>query len=477
MFRTVVSVDLAPPPLDATPTPDPVPADPVPADPATRDRILGGVAAHLADRLDVDPLWIRIAFVLLALVGGIGVLLYAALWLAFVAGPDHQWLRLTGGALLVVGLPLLLSNGFGPFHIGPLAVVALLAGLAVALWQPRRSPTPHRAPSLAAPVTHPVDTHDPPRGRPAPRWVRPPRRPPSMLGRLTVGIAVLVAAVGALVDQANSGRLHPEQWLGPAAIVCGIGLLVGTVIGRARWLMAPALLFATAGFIAGESARMGLRPTALAGTRFISIGSGDSRSTIREHVVAGNVELRIYGKPDHQVLVDARAALGDVRIYAGADVTLEVRTPRGDDVRVDGVSHAAGTFTIGPEGRPAIVVTAAVGRGHIDVNRYQRPANLPTLPAPDRLKPIGDGVAMTASGAVVLGDGEAVIGPDDRVVAGNFTTAYRITFIETSYGEYRLLPDGLLLAPSGTLLDLRALRRTTPSEDSSIPTAPPSPGG
>ena len=47
-----------------------------------------GVAALLADRLGVDALWVRIAFVLLALVGGIGVLVYGALWLAFSSAPS-----------------------------------------------------------------------------------------------------------------------------------------------------------------------------------------------------------------------------------------------------------------------------------------------------------------------------------------------------------------------------------------------------
>ncbi len=45
-----------------------------------KDRILGGVCSGLAAGLHVDPLWIRIAFVLLALVQGIGVFLYVVLW-------------------------------------------------------------------------------------------------------------------------------------------------------------------------------------------------------------------------------------------------------------------------------------------------------------------------------------------------------------------------------------------------------------
>jgi phage shock protein C len=47
---------------------------------------LGGVCSGLATGLHVDPLWIRIAFVLLALVQGIGVVLYVVLW---VIMPDR----------------------------------------------------------------------------------------------------------------------------------------------------------------------------------------------------------------------------------------------------------------------------------------------------------------------------------------------------------------------------------------------------
>ena len=66
------------------------------------------------------------------------MLVYAAMWLALVVGqaPGKRWARVTGGALLVFGLPLILTNGFS-FFDGPAAVLALLAGLAVALWQPR----------------------------------------------------------------------------------------------------------------------------------------------------------------------------------------------------------------------------------------------------------------------------------------------------------------------------------------------------
>lgn len=50
-------------------------------------RMLGGVAAGLADYFDVDPVLIRIGFVVLAFVGGLGVPLYLAGW-ALV--PDEE---------------------------------------------------------------------------------------------------------------------------------------------------------------------------------------------------------------------------------------------------------------------------------------------------------------------------------------------------------------------------------------------------
>ncbi len=44
------------------------------------DRMLGGVAAGLAEYFDVDPTLVRIGFVVLALLGGLAVPLYLAGW-------------------------------------------------------------------------------------------------------------------------------------------------------------------------------------------------------------------------------------------------------------------------------------------------------------------------------------------------------------------------------------------------------------
>lgn len=50
-------------------------------------RVLAGVAAGIADSLGIDPLLVRIAFLVLTLVGGAGVPLYLAGWLLI---PDAE---------------------------------------------------------------------------------------------------------------------------------------------------------------------------------------------------------------------------------------------------------------------------------------------------------------------------------------------------------------------------------------------------
>lgn len=48
---------------------------------STEDRMLAGVAGGLARYLDVDATLVRIAFVVLTVIGGAGVPLYLAAWL------------------------------------------------------------------------------------------------------------------------------------------------------------------------------------------------------------------------------------------------------------------------------------------------------------------------------------------------------------------------------------------------------------
>ena len=46
-----------------------------------QDRAFAGVAAGLGHRFNVSPAWFRVAFILLALAGGVGFLLYGIGWI------------------------------------------------------------------------------------------------------------------------------------------------------------------------------------------------------------------------------------------------------------------------------------------------------------------------------------------------------------------------------------------------------------
>src|SRR5712691_12955320 len=57
-----------------------------------KERILGGVCSGLAEGLRIDPLWVRLGFVLLAFLHGVGLRIYIALWLVMpeqVEGQDR----------------------------------------------------------------------------------------------------------------------------------------------------------------------------------------------------------------------------------------------------------------------------------------------------------------------------------------------------------------------------------------------------
>src|SRR5207245_7771706 len=47
----------------------------------SNNRILGGVCAGLAEGFRLDPLWVRIAFLVLVFLQGVGIFIYIVLWL------------------------------------------------------------------------------------------------------------------------------------------------------------------------------------------------------------------------------------------------------------------------------------------------------------------------------------------------------------------------------------------------------------
>ncbi len=449
------------------------------------DRVVLGVAGYVADGLGVDALWVRLAFVLLALAGGVGVVLYLSLWLV-VFGPDRTGLgfpRYVGGAVAIVGVPLMITVANLDFVNGPVAVVALLVGLMLALWQPRRttaSPVRHSLPPLAA---APVDelqidggTSEAPVVAPRHRRVRRvrQRREPSMLGRLTFGLAVIAAAIGALIDQLNGGRLHPEQWLGAAALVCGVGLLVGAIRGRAWWLIVPALLFAGTGYVAGIMSRLGIDATDGFGNQSVDVSEGRPGGTESIQRAFGTVWISVDGTPAEPLTIDATVAIGGVEMSLADNVAVEIRgdSDRGDLV-VNGEVVPAGVRRLGPDVPPQVVVDARVGIGDVNVFTYNPGERFADQTAGPLLGAgpfdplvlvhgqgiqVGDGVGISTDGWVVIANGEALLDPDNAVVVGDSFPNDDLTLISTSMGQF-IVNGSELVTPTGTTYDLGGLRQ------------------
>ena len=137
------------------PMTDQTPAQPAPEPPPRRltrsstDRLVGGVAGGIGRHLGVDPLAIRITFVILTFAGGLGVLAYLAC-LVFVpsddpdAPPLHWGLaRTLGAGLLAVAALALLSPDW---LWGGELFVLLLGGRRRLPADPRRARRRHEPP-------------------------------------------------------------------------------------------------------------------------------------------------------------------------------------------------------------------------------------------------------------------------------------------------------------------------------------------
>jgi phage shock protein PspC (stress-responsive transcriptional regulator) len=94
---------------------------------STHHRILGGVAAGIAEYLGIDPAIVRIAFVVLAFLGGSGLLLYAAGWLLIPADSGQviarDWMesrpQRRNAVVMVLGIVLAVIAVSNLFAAGP----------------------------------------------------------------------------------------------------------------------------------------------------------------------------------------------------------------------------------------------------------------------------------------------------------------------------------------------------------------------
>ena len=60
-----------------------------------------------------------------------------------------------------------------------------------------------------------------------------------MLGRAVVGAAALAIGIALLLDNTDTLDVTPKGVVAVLLLVVGVGLLIGTWFGRARWLIIP----------------------------------------------------------------------------------------------------------------------------------------------------------------------------------------------------------------------------------------------
>src|SRR4051794_3755648 len=204
------------------------------------DRMVAGVSGGLARYFDVNPVLYRVGFVVLALLGGAGILIYIACALvipdegrddsiveaAIRERRDRPW-RLLGIAIVgVAGIVLLSHASLWPVSVAAWVVV-LLAGIALVFYGPRIAP--RRAGDEAAPR---------PRGF---------ALTTAMLGLLVIGAGVLGALAAAGFDVPWAVAFAVAAGAVGVAVVAGaiLHLRVGGLVLVGLLLGATAILAST----------------------------------------------------------------------------------------------------------------------------------------------------------------------------------------------------------------------------------------
>ena len=207
---------------------------------STDDRYLGGVAGGLAEHLGVDAVLVRAAFVLAALVGGFGAVLYAALWMVLPAArhleqalpgleaatrqgkrPGRTRRLADSGPVVAMGVFVLglvvLGRDWigGSFLFWP--VVLGVAGIAVLWWQADEAQRERWVDSTGR-----IDLVRAVVGRGG----------AASYARLVAGLALLLGALGLFAVQTGQAGVARDVLLAGGLGVLGLALIVGPWLFR-----------------------------------------------------------------------------------------------------------------------------------------------------------------------------------------------------------------------------------------------------
>jgi len=287
---------------------------------STDGRLLGGVAAGLAEHLGVDVMIVRAVFLLSSILGGLGVALYAGLWMTLrtdarfdhsspgLEAASRQGKRpgrsakledvgpLVALAAVVLGIVVLVQTLIGSsFLFWPILLGCI--GLAL-LWRQADEAQRERW----------SDTS----GRIDPVRAVIGRGGVASYARLTVGVGLLLAALALFAAQTGQAGVARDVLIAGALGVIGLALTVGP------WL------FRLAGDLSEERA-----------ARFRSQERADVAAHLHDSVLQTLALIQKHSDDGHTVAKLARAQERDLRAWLYADA------PRPETSVADALRQAA----------------------------------------------------------------------------------------------------------------------------------------
>lgn len=251
-------------PRPAPPPPPPPPTAHRPLARSADQRIIAGVCGGIGEYFRIDPVIVRIAFVLLTVFGGFGVLLYLGAWLLLpeasgtvqVGPAPYTRLHYRNGrtvvaVILIVVALFAFADSFNIDHKG-LIWGAALVGIGVFLlvqerWQPAPGAATAHAGGHAGYAAASFPTSASPTGASTyatPVWTSTPRvqHPRSILGLVTVAAVLLALGVAALLDSAGLVSVSVATGSAIALLIVACGLIAGAWFGRSRALIVLGVL-------------------------------------------------------------------------------------------------------------------------------------------------------------------------------------------------------------------------------------------
>lgn len=340
---------------------------------STDERRVAGVAAGLARHLDIDPIIVRVALVVLVFFGGAGLLLYAAVWLLVPEegspgrplGLDdrNRSIALAGTGILAALAAV--GNWAGAFWFPwPLVIV----GLFVVWFLTRRQKGPQAGPLTWPQTAHGSDATYPP---PIYHYARPrnPRRRGPLLFWFT--LALIATGVGTLgvIDVAGTDvpdAAYPALGLA----LTGAMLVLGAFWGRAGGLILVGLVLAVATLAATATedftdTRLVYAPTTA------SQVSDDYTFDGGELMLDLSAVDDVAGLDGRQLRVEGGIGGIEVIVPAGVDVSLDASTGVGQIESFgrteDGLDVSVDSFLGGGDGVPELRIIIDLGVGQVTV--------------------------------------------------------------------------------------------------------------